>query len=106
MKNLKNAYVLDACIWPENGRFKGMSEDYKESLLDACFLTLDGTDFRTGVECLGQVSELTDDPAERIRIARTYDDLMKNKADGYKSLILYFQDPATLENKLYVAKAF
>ena len=31
---------------------------------------------------------------------------MKNKADGYKSLILYFQDPAPLENKLYVAKAF
>ena len=25
--------------------------------MDACFLTLDGTDFRTGVECLGEVSK-------------------------------------------------
>ena len=106
MQNLKNAYVLDACIWPENGRFKGMTEDYKESLMDACFLTLDGTDFRTGVECLGEVSKLTDDPTEKIKIARTYDDLMRNKAEGYKSLILYFQDPAPLENKIHVAKAF
>ncbi|MBR1989669.1 MAG: membrane dipeptidase, partial [Firmicutes bacterium] len=106
MKELKNAYVLDACIWPENGRFTGMSQDYKDSLLDACFLTLDGDSFRSGVECLGNVSLLSQDPAEKFRIARTYDDLMQNKKDGVKSMILYFQDPAPLENKSNLAKAF
>lgn len=106
MQQLKNMYVVDACIWPENGRFTGMSEDYKNSHLDACFLTLDGTDFRTGVEWLGHVSRLTQDPAEKIRIARTVEDLTENKAEGYKSLILYFQDPAPLENKVDVARAF
>ena len=27
MRKLKNAFVLDACIWPESGRFTGMSQD-------------------------------------------------------------------------------
>ena len=74
MRKLKNAYVLDACIWPESGRFTGMSQDYKDSMLDACFLTLDGDSFRTGVESLGTVSLLTRDPKEKIRIASVVKD--------------------------------
>ena len=66
MRKLKNAFVLDACIWPESGRFTGMSQDYKDSALDACFLTLDGDSFRTGVESLGTVSLLTQNQKEKI----------------------------------------
>ena len=106
MRKLKNAFVLDACIWPESGRFTGMSQDYKDSALDACFLTLDGDSFRTGVESLGTVSLLTQNPKEKIRVARTFGDFEKNKKDGFKSLILYFQDPAPLENKPNIAAAF
>lgn len=106
MKKLNNAFVLDACIWPESGNFSGMSQDYKDSYLDACFLTLNGDSFRDGVESLGRTSLLTSDPKEKIKIARSYDDLMQNKKDGYKSLILYFQDPAPLENKLNLVRAF
>lgn len=106
MKNLNNPFVIDGCIWPEDGKFKGMTDDYKESYLDACFLTLDGDSFRSGVECLGNVSLLTDDPAQKIKIARNYNDLMENKKNGVKSLILYFQDPAPIENKERLAKAF
>ncbi len=106
MKELKNAYVLDACIWPESGEFKGLSEDYKASYLDACFLTLNGDSFRTGVESLGRTAVLAGRPEENIRIARTYEDLMKNKDDGITSMILYFQDPAPLENKMELAYAF
>lgn len=106
MKDLKNAYVIDGCIWPEDGKFKGMSEDYKESLLDACFLTLDGDNFRSGVESLGYVSQLTYDPKEKIKIVRKFEDFAENKKNGYKSLILYFQDPAPIENKVKLAHAF
>lgn len=106
MKDLKNAYVLDACIWPESGDFKGLSDDYKTSKLDACFLTLNGDSFRDGVLHLGKTARIASDPNEKIRIARTYGELMKNKEDGVKSMILYFQDPAPLENKMDLAWAF
>ncbi len=106
MDKLNKPFVLDGCIWPEDGRFTGMSEDYKYSQGDAWFLTLDGDSFRTGVESLGNVALLSDDPKKNFRIARSYDDLMKNKADGVKSMILYFQDPAPIENKVHLARAF
>ena len=35
MKKMQEAFVLDACIWPESGHFEGMTEDYKNSALDA-----------------------------------------------------------------------
>lgn len=106
MDKLNKPFVLDGCIWPEDGKFTGMSDDYKGSLGDAWFLTLDGDNFRSGVECLGRVAMLSDDPKENFRIARSYDDLMKNKEDGVKSMILYFQDPAPIENSLPLARAF
>lgn len=106
MKNLNNAFVLDACIWPESGDFKGLTDDFKQSYLDACFLTLNGDSTRDGVMYLGKTARIASDPGEKIRIARTYDDLMKNKAEGVKSMIMYFQDPAPLENKIDLAWAF
>lgn len=106
MLNLTDAFSLDACIYPEEADFCGIADDVKASGLDAFFLTLNGDSFRTGVESLGKAYSITDDPAQKCRVARTCGDLLRNKADGVLSAILYFQDPAPIENKPDLLRAF
>ena len=106
MKKMQEAFVLDACIWPESGHFEGMTEDYKNSALDACFLTADGNSFRDGVSSVSKTHVLTLNASENMKIARSYEDLLENKKHGVKSLIMYFQDPAPIENKIEFAYAF
>lgn len=106
MLKLPGAFALDACIYPEEADFCGIAEDLRHSDLNAFFLTLNGDSFRTGVESLGKTYRITDDPAQNCRVARTCADLDRNRRDGVLSAILYFQDPAPIENKPDLLRAF
>lgn len=106
MLNSKEHYVIDACIYPEESDFNGCAEDVKESMLDAFFLTVAGDSFEEAIQSIAKTYRISDNKSEKIKVVRSYDDLIKNKNNGQMSVILYFQDPYPIGNKIELVRVF
>lgn len=91
-------FVLDGCTFTEGG-FHGLSEEVLDSSLDAFFLTVPGQ-MEGFHECLieiGKIYNLTDRIEKKLRIIKTYDDIITLKSDNKKGIILTFQEPHPVE---------
>lgn len=99
---MSDFYVIDGCAFTE-GIFIGLSERVHSSPLSAFFLTLPGS-HEGYPECttkVGEIYNLADNPANRLLVARTAEDIRRAKREGKKAIILTFQDPHPVENSLH-----
>lgn len=100
-------FILDACTFAD-GEFEGCSPEVMNSGLNAFFLTIPNsrTGFQEAARSIGSIHYLTDDQDSKLSVAKKYDDLVVAKEKGIVSIILWFQDPHPVENKLELLKAF
>lgn len=99
---MNDLFVIDGCAFTE-GVFIGLSEKVHQSSLTAFFLTLPGS-HEGYPECtnkVGEIYDLADDPANRLLVVRTANDIRRAKREGKKAVILTFQDPHPIENSLH-----
>lgn len=96
-----NRLVIDGCAFAET-EFTGISDEVKNSPLDAFFLTTPGEEigFTHSLYEMGKIYNLTDDENSKLVVARTPDDILKAKENGKKAIIFAFQDPDSIGNDL------
>lgn len=96
-----NRIVIDGCAFSE-GEFKGISKKVIESPLDTFFFTVPGQmeGFYNCVVEIGKLYNFSDNKDNKIKIAKTLEDIIKFKKTGEKALIITFQDPHPIENSL------
>ena len=98
--------TIDGCVYAE-GEFIGCSEAVLNSRMNAFFLTLPSFDgFAETIRSIGRIYTLTDEEDKKVRVARSYDDLVKAAQAGQKSIILAFQEPYPIGNSLNNLRVF
>lgn len=98
--------TIDGCVYAE-GEFNGCSEAVLNSRMNAFFLTLSSFDgFAETIRSIGRIYTLTDQEDKKVRVARSYDDLVKAAQAGQKSIILAFQEPYPIGNSLNNLRVF
>lgn len=100
-------FILDACTFAD-GEFEGCSQEVMNSGLNAFFLTIPNsrTGFKEAARSIASIHYLTDNQDLKLSVAKTYEDLLAAKEKSNISIILWFQDPHPVENKLELLKAF
>lgn len=106
MGNVSQGLTIDGCVYAE-GEFAGCSEAVLASRMNAFFLTLSSFEgFAETVRSIGRIYQLTDQEEKRLRVARSYDDLVTAEQAGKKSIILAFQEPYPIGNSLDNLRVF
>ncbi len=100
-------FILDGCTFSE-GEFEGCSPEVMDSGVNAFLLTIPNSEvsFKEAARSISLIHSLTENPDQNLAIAKNYEDLMTARKKGCKSIILWFQDPHPLENKLELLQAF
>lgn len=94
---MKRNVIIDGCVFSE-GHFQGYVPEVEESGLSAFFLTVPFSEqgFREAQLSIGHIYRLVKEETYRLCIARNVQDLFSPDI----AIILTFQDPNPIENKL------
>ncbi|MFQ5790550.1 MAG: dipeptidase, partial [Acidobacteriota bacterium] len=107
MSVLDRSLVIDGCVFAED-EFPGYSQRMAAARLDACVLTVPHSSrgFREAARSIGRTHSVVDGQAEKLSIVRGYRDLLKASAESKVAVVLAFQDPAPIENRLDFLRVF
>ena len=104
---LEQSIVIDGCAFTE-GEFPGYTPRMASGAVDAVFLTVpdSGQGFRAAATSIGRIHGRVDQQSDKLRIARAANDIEDAQAAGGTAIVLAFQDPAPIENRLDLLRVF
>ncbi len=104
LKILEDSFILDGCVFTAEDDFVSNLLDSK---LNACFFQVphEKEGLKETVRSIGRIYNLVDNCKQKLRIARSFKDLLKSLNDDYISLILFFQHPYSIGNSLEQLRA-
>jgi membrane dipeptidase len=99
-------FIIDGCTFTE-GEFNGCAEDVLNSGLDAFFLTItsSGEGFKQTCRSIAKIYEVAD-KSDRLTVIKSYQDIINAKKNNKAGILLWFQDPHPIENKLDLLRVF
>ncbi len=107
MKLLEQTVVIDGCAFGEGG-FPGYTQRMAAASVDAVFFTVPDSNrgFRAAASSIGHIYDRVDQQSDKLRIARRPNDIERAQTEGGTAIVLAFQDPAPIENRIEFLRVF
>jgi membrane dipeptidase len=104
---LEDSIVIDGCAFTA-GEFPGYTERMASASLNAVLLTVPDSHsgFRAAASAIGRIHRQVDDSPDSLSIARHPGDIEEAFQRGGTAVVLAFQDPAPIENRIELLRVF